>query len=156
MSHDESSSDEEIEEIMPPGQMSHIPDDFCEVDPDELIKPEVRESDNCSETGSDALGVSQVQWRITHHSLPKKHRPSIDYDPVLYHCENFEIDSIIGDLSFDDGIREIRESHDESSMSHLSDSDRTDNYIDIDQSIIEESHSTQYTKPYIKLRVDWM
>ena len=54
------------------------------------------------------IGVAQICWRITRHvptlerpkiekppletveSYPSLPRQSIDYDPVLYHCENFE------------------------------------------------------------------
>ena len=137
--------------------MSQIPDDFCEIDPSDYPLGDDPIGED-SESLCSGIGVSQVQWRITNHSLPK-HRPSIDYDPVLYHCENFEIDSIIGDLSFDDGIRELPERNgNESSISGDDISgmrDEEDNYIDIDDTVLEEE-STVYTKPYIKLRVDWM
>ena len=61
-----------------------------------------------TEVPDENIGVAQICWRITRHvptlerpkiqnppiekieSYPSLPRQSIDYDPVLYHCENFE------------------------------------------------------------------
>ena len=63
-----------------------------------------------TEAPDENIGVAQICWRITRHvptlerpkiqnqpiekieSYPSLPRQSIDYDPVLYHCENFEHD----------------------------------------------------------------
>ena len=70
--------------------------------------PELTSNDQINELLDENIGVAKICWRITRHvqtlerpkieklpvekivSYPSLPRNSIDYDPVLYHCENFE------------------------------------------------------------------
>ena len=69
--------------------------------------PEMTPVKSKNEIADENIGVAQICWRITRHvptlerptakpsvekidSYPSLPRQSIDYDPVLYHCENFE------------------------------------------------------------------
>ena len=69
-------------------------------------EPEMTSNEPLNEISDENIGVAKICWRITRHvptlerpekpavekivGYPSLPRNSIDYDPVLYHCENFE------------------------------------------------------------------
>ena len=105
------------------------------------------------------LGVTKIKWRITRTLKPKPPPPpppriessnfeSIQFDPSIYGGENFESENERQNLQVDN-LNETQETV-------ILESDKSEDYtVDVDDSILEEE-SVLYTKPYIKLRVDWM
>ena len=107
------------------------------------------------------LGVTKIKWRITRTLKPKPPPPpsppriessnfeSIQFDPSLYGGENFESENERQNVG--NTLNQTLET-----MVSESDLPESEDYtVDVDDSILEEE-SVLYTKPYIKLRVDWM
>ena len=103
------------------------------------------------------LGVTKIKWRITRTLKPKPPPPpppriessnfeSIQFDPSIYGGENFESEN----------ERQKADNLNQTLETMISESEKSEDYtVDVDDSILEEE-SVLYTKPYIKLRVDWM
>lgn len=175
-------TDELIEVVNPKGILTEIPDDFVDFVEDELSS----ESDQYSilesafdenEMGHESvedipdlnLGVSKIKWRITRTIKPKPPPPpppritssnmdSIAYDPSLYGGENYESENERQEVFNETLETTISEEDEVFSDASTSDSqaETDDNYtVDVDNSVLEEE-SVLHTKPYIKLRVDWM
>ena len=169
-------TDELIEVINPEAILTEIPDDFVENESDSetdnysIVESafDPSERPGIEETPDPNLGVTKIKWRITRTLKPKPPPPpppritssnmdSLGYDPVLYGGENYESENERQEMFNETLETTISEEEDVfSDGSETGSPPVSDDYtVDVDDSVLEEE-SVLYTKPYIKLRVDWM
>ena len=136
------------------------------------LESDAAEHESVEDIPNLSLGVTKIKWRITRTLKPKPPPPPpprritssimesiADYDPSLYEGENYESENERQE-AFNETLETTISEEDEVFSDALSTSDSQaetdDNYtVDVDESILEEE-SVLHTKPYIKLRVDWM